>query len=375
MKANVCHIISNVDRSYFFQALGDALENNGYKASLIFLSSTVPYLFGFHKDKGRRVEFITLKSKLDYPRTIWSISRLLKDIKPDIVHTHLSDATITGLVAAALCGVGNRIHTRHHSSEAHTYYPHAVYYDRLNNRLSKLIVANTKTTAEVVIGRENVDPKKVRVIHYGYDLDSFCSDERTVEKMRSKYDLAKNHPIIGVISRFVEWKGVQYIIPAFRKLLADFPHAKLVLANAVGNYGSAIQKLLDENLKSGQYTLIKFEPNVFDLYKTFDVFVHVPINKEFEAFGQVYIEPLMMEIPSVFTLSGVANDIIKDRENALVVPYCDSDAIHRSMLDILRENELRDKIVRQGKYDILSMFSTEELGKNLNELYSELLDG
>lgn len=372
MKGKICQIISNVDRSYFFEAVGESLEIEGYEVSFIFLSQSAPHLYGYHEDKGRRVHFIKLNSKKDYPRIIWAIIKILRDLRPDIVHTHLSEATTTGLIASFLLGINNRIHTRHHSSEAHTYYPHAVYYDKFNNLLSKLIVANTKTTAEVLINRENVNSDKVRVVHYGYDLDEFRTDEKAVTELRSKYKLSDNYPVVGVISRFVEWKGVQHIIPAFKKLLKEYPNAKLVLANAVGNYSPTIHKLLDENLLSDRYVLIKFEPGVFDLYKTFDLFVHVPINKDFEAFGQVYIEPLMMEVASVFTLSGVANDFIKDRENALVVPYCDSDAIYESMLNLLRNKPLREKIVRQGKKDVLTMFSIKELGKNLKELYSAL---
>ncbi|HLA96662.1 MAG TPA: glycosyltransferase family 4 protein [Pyrinomonadaceae bacterium] len=372
MKQKICHIISDVDRSYFFEALGEALEDQGYEVSFIFLSKTIPYLFGYHKERGRRVEFINFTSRKGLPRITWAITKILKNIKPDIVHTHLSEATTTGLIACLLLGIKNRIHTRHHSSEAHTYYAHAVYYDKFNNSLSKRIVANTGTTAEVLIGLENVNPDKVRVIHYGYDLDIFVSDEKVVTELRTTYQLTDNYPVVGVLSRFVEWKGVQYIIPAFQKLLGEYPNAKLVLAGGVGNYSSTILKLLEETLTPDQYTLIDFESRVFDLYKTFDMFVHVPISKDFEAFGQVYIEPLMLEIPSIFTLSGIANDIINDGENALVVPFRDSDTIYESMLTLLRNQPLREKIVRQGKNDVLRMFNIKELGKNLNELYGEL---
>lgn len=373
MKQKICQIISDVDRSYFFEAVGESLEDRGYEVSFIFLAKTIPHLYRYHKERGRRVDFIKFNSRMDFPRIIWTIRKILRDIKPDIVHTHLSEGTTTGLIASRLVGIKNRIHTRHHSSEAHTYYPHAVYYDKLNNWLSKRVAANTGTTAEVLIDLENVNPNKVSVIHYGYDLEVFRSDEQVVSELKETYQLTDRYPVVGVLSRFVEWKGVQYIIPAFRNLMDEYSNAKLVLAGGVGAYSPTILKLLEQNLNPEQYVLIDFETRVFDLYKTFDIFVHVPINKDFEAFGQVYIEPLMLGVPSIFTLSGIANDIIIDKENALVVPFRDSDAIHKSMLSLLQNQPLREKIVRQGKKDVLEMFDIKELGKNLDQLYADLL--
>jgi len=65
-----------------------------------------------------------------------------------------------------------------------------------------------------------------------------------IELIKTKYNFEGYNPVIGVISRFTEWKGVQYIIPAFKLLLDEYPHAKLVLANATGDYENEINNLL-----------------------------------------------------------------------------------------------------------------------------------
>lgn len=373
MKVKVCHIISDLDQSVFIDAIGKFLDGGKYELDFVFLGATPPALYTMLKEKNHRVEFIEFNDRKELPQTIFRLRRLLADMRPDIVHTHMVNASLAGLVAARLSGIRRRVHTRHHSSECHIYYPHAVYYDKLVSKLSTRIVAISQAVADVLIQREGVNPQKIHLIRHGFDLAGFKSDEVAAQEIEQKYKLTRKYPVVGVISRFVHWKGIQYVIPAFKKLSEEYPQAKLVLANAIGSYSEQIRALLEESLNSSQYVLVPFEPRVFDLYKNFDVFVHVPINKEFEAFGQVYIEPLAMGVPSVFTLSGVASEFIKDKINAVVVPYENSEAIYQAVKLLLEDGILRERIVKQGRADVCALFNAEKMAVELDLLYSSLL--
>lgn len=371
MKKKICYISSFLDYSLILEAIGAFLDKDKYEVSFVFLNPKEGPLQKLLAERGHRVEWIKYTSRKELPWAVRRLRKLFAEMKPDAVHAHMTDASLAGLIAARLSGVKNRLHTRHHASECHTFYPHAVYYDKLISYLSTQIVAPTKIVEEALVKLENVDPKKVSLVTHGYDLSEFSSDEETRLSLCEKYGLNDKFPVVGVISRFVEWKGIQYTIPAFAELTGEYPNAKLVLANAAGAYSGEIQALLDRHLKPEQYVVIKYEPKVFDLYKNFDLFVHVPVSRDFEAFGQTYLEALYMEIPSVFTLSGVAHDFIKDRENALVVPYKDSESIYRAMRELLNDSELRDKIVRNGKATVEGKFSGTDLAAALDGLYSK----
>ncbi|MBK9400936.1 MAG: glycosyltransferase family 4 protein [Bacteroidetes bacterium] len=122
-------------------------------------------------------------------------------------------------------------------------------------------------------------------------------------------------------------------------------------------------------MPSDSYIKIEFEKDLFSLYSIFDYFIHVPIDPSVEAFGQVYIEALAAGIPSVFTLSGIAPDFIVDEKNALVVPFKDSDAIYNSLEKLIGNDVLKEKIVRQGRADVLNMFSFEKSILKMCEIY------
>lgn len=372
MKTKVCHIASLLNYSLFMESMAEFLDKERYEVSFVLMNPQKPPLFDRLVDRGIQVEWVKYGGFKDLPTAVFNLRKLFKSIQPDIVHTHLVDASLAGLTAAKLCGIARRVHTRHHSTECHLYFKHGVYYDRFISRLSRKIIATTKIVEETLIEKENVKADKVTVIPYGYDLTEFASSEAKAHELREKYDLTENYPVIGAISRFVEGKGLQFLIPAFAKIAEEFPKAKLVLANASGAYETEIITLLAEYLESSQYVLIDFEKNVFDLYKTFDVFVHVPINRDYEAFGQTYIESLSLNVPSVFTMSGVANDFIRDGENALVVPYCDSDAIFRAIDRLLKDDNLRFEITKQGKAEVENLFNGNRLAEALHRFYAGL---
>lgn len=371
MTKKLCWMVSHLDYSKQFDQLAQYLHHSGkYELSYIFLAENEPILYDSLKKVGIDVHFVKYQSKKDVPSAVKQIYGIFKKIKPDIVHAHLFEATFTGLIAAKLAGIKERIHTRHHSSESHLFYPkRAVYYDKLINSLSTKIVAVSDIVAEVLINLDKVSPDKITVIPHGFMLEEMTAKEELIPTVAADYNLTDAYPVVGVVSRFVNWKGIQYIIPAFKKLLADFPKAKLVMANARGNYSEQLRKQLKDELADDQYVIINIERRIFELFRTFDVFVHVPITKDVEAYGQVYIESLLLKVPSVFTLSGIANSFIEDRKNAVVIPHKNTEAIYEAVKTVLADEKLRQQITEQGFKDVWSRYHISDMYKRLDELY------
>lgn len=370
MKTKLCYVISDIDASHLLESNIKFLDAEKYQIDVIFIGPKIPLLYETLKEDGFSVRYYKCRGKIDlFPLTL-KLVKAFGEIKPDIVHTHLFHATIAGLTAAKMKGVKNRINTRHHSVEAHLYHPHAVYYDKYVNALATHIVAITGLVADILIDPEKVPPEKVSVVRHGFDWKYFEEAIASPENLKEKYGLTEDYPVVGVISRHIHWKGIQFIIPAFKELLRKYPKAKLVLANATGSYQPEILKLLEE-INPERYCIIEFERKVFDLYKSFDVFVHTPIGKNYEAFGQVYVEALAMGVPSVFTLSGVANDFIKDRFNALVVPFEDSNAILKALFSILEDSELKGTLIENGKISARENFHVCKMIAGLDRIYQQ----
>jgi glycosyltransferase involved in cell wall biosynthesis len=352
--------------------MAESIDNSKFDVHYVFLNPTVPPIAKKFIAKGFHVDVIHYQGKRDAISAAFSLLQLLVKNRPDIIHTHLFDASFIALPVARLLGIKKRIHTRHHSTFHHQYHPHAVKYDRLINSCSTHIVAITKNVADILIKQENVPTSKVCIVNHGFDFTAFdnISDDR-LAVLKTKYNPQKKHPVIGVISRFTEWKGIQFILPAFKKLLQDYPDSLLVLANANGDYKSEIEVLLKQ-LPDNSYCIVGFEPDVMALYSFFDVFVHVPVDAQSEAFGQVYVEALAAKLPCVYTLSGVANDFIVDGVNAVVVPFKNEDAIYHALLKILTDPDFATSIAKQASMDVRQRFDINRMTVELQKLYESL---
>ena len=334
---NICYIISGIDKALAFEWISELLDKNRYKIFFVLLHT---YKGGleeyFIQNEIDHIRF-QYKNKSDLFITIYKIRSYLLNQKIDIVHCHLLDAGLAGVIAAKLAGIQKIIYTRHHSTYHHTYFKKGVLYDKIINYFSTQIVAVSKNVKDVLIKKEGVKAEKIKVNHHGFPLELFdVVLPENILNLKAKYHFSGKSPVIGVVSRYEEWKGIQYIIPAFKNLIERKPNAHLVLANARGSYTAQLKSML-ETLPKDSYTEIEFEDDLFTLFKTFDIFVHTPVDNQSEAFGQVYVEAMAAGIPCIFTLSGIGSEIAIDRVNSLVVPYKDSNAIN-SVINLLLSN-------------------------------------
>lgn len=367
----VTYIISDIDKALAFEWIADGINQQKFTLSFILINPGNSILEEYIKQKGFKVERVTSRSKKDWPAAFIKTYTLLKSWKPDAVHCHLIQATIIGLPAAKLAGVRKRIYTRHHSSLHHIYFKKGVWWDKLSNKLATHIVAIAGVVKDILIQWEKADPRKVFLIPHGFRLDAFDAvAEDRITAFKTRYDLVNKGPVAGVISRFTEWKGVQYIIPAFQRLLQHFPNAVLLLLNAKGDYEEQITTLL-QPIPLKNYRLIPFEKDVMAAYKCMDVFVHTPIDEHSEAFGQIYVEALAAELPSIFTLSGIAPDFILDGSNAFVVPFRNPEQVYEKLLFVLKNYDSAKEVARKGKKNVQYQFSLHKMIHALEALYEQ----
>jgi glycosyltransferase involved in cell wall biosynthesis len=248
--------------------------------------------------------------------------------------------------------------------------PHGIFkYHEVGQQRHAWYIRTRENVQNVLVDREGVDSSKVKLINHGFELEKFVKpNPDAVKNLKLKYNPNSKFPVIGVIARFTEWKGVHFIISSFHTILESYPNALLILANAKGDMKDEIDLLLSD-LPSESYLDIPFENDLFSLYQLFDVYVHVPIDKYSEAFGQTYVEALAAGIPSVFTLSGIANEFIVDRKNALVVPYKSSIDITNAVMELLSNDSLREKVIYNGRLAVLAKFGIHKMIDSLTLLY------
>lgn len=371
MKQKVTYIISDINKVVFFEHTALGLRAQGFDVSFILINCATAHLATFLTTEKFTVHHLQVNRILFSWRQIMQCARILKSIKPNAVHSHMAVANWVGLWAARIANVPMRVFTRH---SGYPLYPtlKEISIDKIQNKLATHIVAITQNVSSL-LHAQKVPAHKITLIHHGFDIERMMHPIPTeVAAIKQKYNPTNNYPVIGVVARWIELKGIQYIIPAFKQLLVDYPNAKLCLFNSNDSegYGAELKKLC-ATIPANNIQIVAFENNVYDLYQLFDIYVHVPVNERCEAFGQTYIEALAAGIPSVFTLSGIAPEFIIHEKNALVVEFNNSEVIYNAINKILSSPELKTKLVTQGQKDVSEKFSLQGYINKLVTFYNE----
>ena len=171
------------------------------------------------------------------------------------------DSCLAGLAGAYLAGVPVRVHTRHHAGP----YPidhrplWGRLYDRWNNRFSTAVIAPSEEARRSLLEADGMHPDKVEWIHHGFDLAGLgdATDDDAL-RMRRKYGLGDDHPVIGVVARYERIKGIEPTSSTPSTAPRHYPTARLVLVNARGRRAGPIRRLLG-TFPAIRYPEIPFE--------------------------------------------------------------------------------------------------------------------
>ena len=152
------------------------------------------------------------------------IKKIIREFKPDIVHTHASKAGAIGRLAAIHSKVPIIIHTFH----GHVFHS---YFGKFKTNFYKIIeryLAKHSTAIIAISNKQkhelsevfNIAPKdKIHVIPLGFDLNRFTlNKEQNRKEFREKYNLKDEQIAIGIIGRLAPIKNHSLFIEALAYL-------------------------------------------------------------------------------------------------------------------------------------------------------------
>jgi len=331
-------IFSNVIDTYVYRNLISSFGKNS-DLTCIFIGGETKPLFEFTNSINVKCFLFNSVRLSNVHITLGKLIWRMFKIHPTTILTFGQTASLIGLAAGFFSTSGRRIYLRCHTSlHVVEKYPRGIFYDRLCNFLAHKIVVPNKTTYNYLIWNEGVKSKKLEVIEFGIDLEDFARPgSLRIENMRSNLEIDDTQFVIGIASRYSKFKGLEFSIKAISDFLKEHPDCIFVLAGDISNIPQELNEILNE-IKSDQVRLVR---RVFDMpafYKCLTAFVHTPIDSSVESFGLVYAEAFAAGTPSIITLSGVANEIAKNRQNCLVVDY-QNDAQIKVALEFLYVNQ------------------------------------
>jgi glycosyltransferase involved in cell wall biosynthesis len=152
------------------------------------------------------------------------IKQLIKEFKPDIVHTHASKAGAVGRLAAIHCKVPVIVHTFH----GHVFHS---YFGKLKTQFYKTVERYLAKRSDAIIAISEIqkkdltevfkicDAKKTHVVNLGFDLARFAQNiEEKRKSFRTKFNIADDELAIGIIGRLAPIKNHELFIDGIDNL-------------------------------------------------------------------------------------------------------------------------------------------------------------
>ncbi|MBN1348789.1 glycosyltransferase family 4 protein [candidate division KSB1 bacterium] len=292
-------------------------------------------------------------------RSIFWIARIINRENVDIVHTHLAIAGVYGKLAAKLAKRSLIVSTEHNTSSLLTkpwYYRGAV---KFSYRLNTKIIAVSECIRKLILVDKRIPQKKVELIYNGIDLDDF---KLGVSKCKDKR-IFYGSPIIGSIGRNDPRKGFQYLYEAFNWVKISESSAQLLIA--------ANNSPANSNNKNGiSNCFLPGEMAIRDFLSSIDIFVLASIE---EGLGIAVLEAMAMNKPVIATNVGGIPEIIIHKNNGLLVPAADSQALANTILSLWKDKALMNRLAQNGRQIVVERFSLSRMIKQTETLYEELI--
>ncbi len=390
-KTKIIHIITRLDKGGSAETTLQAVSLLNQKKYELFLAhglSLESNMSNMEKElverdlslaKAKNVKVFTIPSlvrRLSFKNDLLaliSIYRLIKRIKPHIVHTHTSKAGWLGRLAAFLARVPIIIHTPH-GHVFHSYYGPLmtkifVIAERILSLMTDKITALTDRERDEHLEQGIASIEKYVIIHSGVMLQQIMNMNSDIERGKKKLCIPQNSNVIGVVGRLVPIKGHKYLVSAAKRIIREFDSTFFVF---VGD-GYLESKLERQSESLGVRKNIIFtgwRKDVIEILNLFDILVLPSLN---EGMGKVLIEGMALGKPIVASSVGGIIDLVENGDNGILVPPKDSDALEEAILKLIRNKSLAQKLGKNGKAKVYPEYDTFVMVRQIEDLYEDML--
>jgi glycosyltransferase involved in cell wall biosynthesis len=305
---------------------------------------------------------------------VGALRRLLRAIRPDIVHTHGSKAGVVGRLAARGCAacVVHTVHGWGHTPDDATLRRQAfVRLEQAMARHTDALVAVSRDVRDEGLRCGIGEPSRYVVIPAFVDLDPADPDFRSAQsRARAELGIPRERVVVGWVGRFVPQKDPTTLVPALAHVLHARRDAYAVLVGDGPLRREVEAGLIAEGVGDRAiFTGVRVDARL--LYPAFDVVVHP---SRWEGQPMVVQEALAERVPVVASRVAGVGDLLVDGGNGYVVTPGNASELARRTLDVLTDARLRAPLGDEMARRLRAVTGADRCVTGHRELYARLLD-
>jgi glycosyltransferase involved in cell wall biosynthesis len=345
----------------------DKLDESQYDIYIITVYDAIPLAKKIESKENIKIHTLSVASN----RKFWYLSlkpflrfkKLMKQISPDIIHSHLWGIGTHLLLGTLSKAKGKRFATIH-TSEG--YYRSNHWYSRSVKLIEKWVYRLMKfklvSVSPEVAGmvKEELKVQDSKIICNGVDTEVFQKNDSEARM--------ENYPVLIHIGRFMPAKNHWDIIKSLPKLKETYPKFKLLLLGDgveknVGNF------CMENNLKDN-VEFLGIQKDVKSFINQADIGL---FPSSYEGLPLSLLEMMSCQLPVIISDIPVLKNITRNGACAEIVKVHDSNAICDKIVE-LSEDKIKMKLMGQkGRSIVLVDFSLNQMIASYNKLYQNSL--
>jgi L-malate glycosyltransferase len=326
-----------------------------------------------HKDSTEHIPWenvsrvylnLKLNHKISYLFTVSRLKRIIRDYKPDLIHSHY--ASSYGLIGA-LTGFSPYILSVWGSD---------IYDFPKRNVMNRIILKYALRKADYICStspaleqetKKYIDANKpLAITPFGVDTTQFKPN--LTEKVEGQFR-------IGIAKGMEPKYGIEYLLKGFKLFLdtlgSERQYVRLQLAGD-GPYMTKYMKLTEDLGISDNVEFLGriAHEDVPDFISSLHIFV---ISSLIESFGVSAVEAQACGVPVVATNVGGLPEVVLDGETGYLIPSKDPAALADKLLYLYKDSSEREKLGRNGRDHVINHYDWEENSKRMIDIYNEIV--
>jgi glycosyltransferase involved in cell wall biosynthesis len=285
-------------------------------------------------------------------KSAWQLSQMLRTWQPDVIHAHEPHGV--SVAALALSFAGGETRPALVASRRVDFHVRDNAFSRWKYRQVACFIAASRAIGDM-LAEDGIGPERIVVVHDGVDIERVR--QAPTANIYAEFHVPSGAPVVGNIAALVEHKGQKHLIDAAAIVCRRVPDARFVILGE-GELRPALERQVKEVGLEKHVLLPGFRTDALSLLKAFDLFVMSSVT---EGLGTSLLDAMAASRAVVATRAGGMPEVVLSGETGFIVPARDSEALAGAIVQLLKDQEMRERFALAGFERVRALFSADRM--------------
>jgi glycosyltransferase involved in cell wall biosynthesis len=296
----------------------------------------------------------------------WRLSRVLKQMRPDVIHAHDPHAVALASTALAIAAPAPRPAL---VASRRVEFPVAQNsFSRWKYSQVDRFIANSAAIRGRLIA-DGIPADKTTVVNEGVDVERIV--RMPAANVHAEFYLPTHAPVVGNVAALVAHKGQHHLVNAAALVVREVPDARFVIVGS-GELRESLERQIREKHLERHVFLAGFRTDALELTKGFDLFAMSSVS---EGMCTALVDAMAASKAAVATAAGGIPEVMVDGVTGFLVAPRDDQAMAAKIVQLLRDDALRQRMGQAALQRARERFTVERMVEGTAAVYESIIAG